>query len=252
MPTSEEHYRNLLAVHYSWMFGLSFDEKVAEQRALIEPLLIAQPRGQAVDLGSGPGFQSFALADLGFGPIYAIDTSHELLAELEAHRQQSPECPIHTRAADMLTLNRIVGPASVAAAVCMGDTLTHLPTLEDVRHLCSAVATALIPGGVFILTWRDLTTELTGKDRFIPVHSTADKHMTCFLEYTSPTRVQVYDLIYAADPGGHSWTLAKGSYPKLRLSPAQLAGELTALGLIVDPPAAAGRLSLAVAHKASV
>jgi len=33
------HYTNLLARHYSWMFGLSFDEKVTEQRTLLEPLL---------------------------------------------------------------------------------------------------------------------------------------------------------------------------------------------------------------------
>ena len=48
MPTPQAHYRNLLASHYSWMFGRSFDEKVAEQRALIEPLLTNAPRGLAV------------------------------------------------------------------------------------------------------------------------------------------------------------------------------------------------------------
>ncbi len=249
MPTPEEHYRNLLAAHYSWMFGLSFDEKVAEQRALIEPLLTRQPRGQAVDLGSGPGFQSFALAQLGFGPIYAIDTSHELLAELEGRRQKSPELPIHTRAADMLTLRNLVVPGSLAVAVCMGDTLTHLPSLEDVRHLFSAVATALIPRGLFILTWRDLTPELTGTDRFIPVRSSEGKIMTCFLEYTSPTTAHVHDLVYTRDPGGRSWTLTKSSYSKLRLPPARMATELTVAGLTVDPLGTAGRLSLAVAHK---
>ncbi|MGD0367049.1 MAG: hypothetical protein ABSA94_06315 [Acidobacteriaceae bacterium] len=61
MPTAATHYANLLARHYSWMFGLSFDEKVTEQRAILEPLLKDTPRGLAVDLGCGPGFQSLAL-----------------------------------------------------------------------------------------------------------------------------------------------------------------------------------------------
>jgi hypothetical protein len=43
------------------------------------------------------------------------------------------------------------------------------------------------------------------------------------------------------------------SYPKLRLSPAQVAAELTAAGFEPDPPSAAGRLSLLVAaRKASL
>jgi len=39
----------------------------------------------------------------------------------------------------------------------MGDTLTHLSSPDAVRRLFSAVAAALAPGGLFILTWRDLT-----------------------------------------------------------------------------------------------
>jgi len=75
--------------------------------------------------------------------------------------------------------------------------------------------------------------------------------MTCFLEYTSPTTVQVHDLVYTRNSTG--WTLEKSSYPKLRLSPAQVAAELTAAGLEPDPPAIAGRLSLLVAaRKASL
>ncbi|MCU1299598.1 MAG: hypothetical protein JWO91_3876 [Acidobacteriaceae bacterium] len=39
----------------------------------------------AVDLGSGPGFQTIALAHLGFSPVLAIGTSSELLDELRCH-----------------------------------------------------------------------------------------------------------------------------------------------------------------------
>jgi len=44
-------------------------------------------------------------------------------------------------------------------------------------------------------TYRDLTKELEGLDRFIPVRSD-DKIMTCFLEYESAESVAVHDLIY--------------------------------------------------------
>jgi SAM-dependent methyltransferase len=250
MPTPQDHYRNLLAHHYSWMFGLSFDEKVTEQRTILEPLLNDIPRGLAVDLGSGPGFQSLALAHLGFSPVVAIDTSAELLSELESSLRSHAHPNVETHNADMLSLLDYVRPAQATVIVCMGDTLTHLPEPDAARHLFSAVASALAPGGLLILTWRDLTHELTGVDRFIPVHADADKIMTCFLESVSPTTVHIYDLVYSRNPTRPSqWTLEKSSYPKLRLSPAWISDALAAAGLASDAPATAGRLSLAVARK---
>jgi SAM-dependent methyltransferase len=251
MPTVQDHYRNLLAHRYSWMFGLSFDAKVAEQRAILEPLLGDAPRGPAVDLGCGPGFQSLALAQLGFSPVIAIDTSAELLTELEAGLRDHAHPNVETHNADMLCLANYVRPASASVIVCMGDTLTHLPSLDAARQLFRSIAASLAPGGLCILTWRDLTHELTGSDRFIPVHADENSVMTCFLEYTSPTTVQVHDLIYNRSPTRPSdWTLEKSSYPRLRLAPTQVAAELTAAGLIPDPPANAGRLALAGARKA--
>jgi len=95
-----DHYDALLAEHYTWMSG-DFAGAVAAQRSLLNSLAIS-PSGsrQAVDLGSGPGYQSIALAELSF---------------------------------------------------------------------------------------RDLTPDLTGLNRFIPVRSDPDRIMTCFLEYEPET-----------------------------------------------------------------
>ena len=59
MPgTVQDHYDNLLAEHYDWMFGDSFELKVAEQKALLNQVARAPRRGElAVDLGCGSGFQ---------------------------------------------------------------------------------------------------------------------------------------------------------------------------------------------------
>lgn len=252
MPSAQDHYANLLARHYTWMVGLSFADKVAEQRALLEPLLRETPRGPAVDLGSGPGFQSLALAQLGFSPVLALDTSAELLAELQAHAAGEAIC---SNRADMLSLRDYVREAESTVVVCMGDTLTHLPDRDAVRRLFASVAAALAPAGLFLLTWRDLTQELTGDDRFLLVRSDVDKILTCFLEYVSPTTVQVHDLVYTRNPAptstsaGSVWTVEKSSYPKLRLSPLWVVAELTSAGLQTRPPASAGRLSLAIGQK---
>ena len=76
MTTVRDHYDGVLAQHYSRMFG-DFETKVDEQRALLERLgVTARPSGGlAVDLGCGSGFQSVALARLGFR-VLAVDFSH--------------------------------------------------------------------------------------------------------------------------------------------------------------------------------
>ena len=154
MSQVADHYERLLARHYTWMFGASFAEKVAEQKAVLAEAFATakrEPAGLAVDLGSGPGFQSIALAELGFAPVLAVDTSAALLQELETHAELV-RAPIQTHNTDLRALPQLAGPTSASAIVCMGDTITHLPAKADVAQLFRDIAAALAPGGVFVLT----------------------------------------------------------------------------------------------------
>src|SRR5467141_254442 len=132
MPASaQEHYENLLADHYEWMFGLPFEAKVAEQKTILDEFLGKDlAGGLAVDLGCGSGFQSVALSDRGY-KVLAIDTSEKLLRHLSA-RVGSRN--IVTKHADLRELDSLVSPASVEIAVCMGDTLTHLSSRSEVSN----------------------------------------------------------------------------------------------------------------------
>ena len=78
----------------------------------------------------------------------------------------------------------------------MGDTLTHLASKGEVGALFREVFDGLRPGGMFIITYRDLTKELHGTDRFIPIRSDDNKIMTCFLEFENAESVVVHDLVY--------------------------------------------------------
>jgi SAM-dependent methyltransferase len=240
MSSVKEHYKGLLAENYTWMFGVSFEEKVAEQKALLEGHV--HGGGFAIDLGSGPGFQAIALAELGFSPVLAIDSSPELLAELDAHKGSHR---IETRVGDITELADDGRKAAVV--VCMGDTLTHLPSKEAVRSMFAATAKMLAPGGRLVLTYRDLTSALADTDRFIPVRSEADRIMTCFLEYDRDDSVLVTDLVHLRGEAG--WTLSKSSYRKLRLSQEWMREALAWAGFTSQTHSAAGRLSMVVASR---
>lgn len=227
MTSAVEHYEHLLAEHYSWMSGdgSPFEKGIAQVAVLQRAKVTGGD--QAIDLGAGPGFQAIALSELGYR-VLAIDTSQELLGELQVNCGARAVRALH---ADIMNLSQFVSPASVDVALCMGDTLTHLPDRTYLPRLFAQVASALRAGGRFVVSYRDLTTELEGLDRFIPVRSSADKIMTCFLEY-GPDTVTVHDLIYVRD--GETWKLLKSSYPKLRLAVADVTSELEAAGLTVD------------------
>jgi SAM-dependent methyltransferase len=231
VSSAQEHYEKFLADHYEWMFGIPFEDRVAEQKAILEKF--AGPGvtgGLAVDLGCGSGFQSIALSDLGY-KVLAIDSSAKLLRGLSA-RVGSRD--IVTKHADLRELHSEVSPASVDIAVCMGDTLTHLSSRSDVSNLFRSVARALKPSGTFVVTYRDLASvELFGLDRFISVRGDDRRVMICFLEYETAETVVVHDLMNVRDDNGH-WTLHKSSYKKLRLPPTWVVAELFAAGLSIS------------------
>ena len=207
--TAKEHYDKHLAKVYSWMLG-DFRERMAEQRDFFfSHGITPSGGGPAFDLGAGTGIQSVALATLGFH-VLAVDFSRQLLDELEARRGT---LPIETTEQDVLEFLGSTNPAP-QLIVCMGDTLTHFRSYGDVEKIIQKASHALMKGGKFVVSWRDLAEERRGADRFIPVRADDGRMMTCFLEYF-PDHVMVHDLIVEKEDG--QWRQRVSSYSKLRI-----------------------------------
>jgi SAM-dependent methyltransferase len=184
-----------------------------------------------VDLGCGPGPQTLALLRLGYATVTAVDTSAVLLEELRNHigRRGMGDAVRVVHADIRGALPGLVADGSAAAVVCMGDTLPHLPSRADVQALLVEVAETLRPDGSFVITYRDLTEEPHGTDRFVPVRQSDDRILTCFLDYADETTVMVHDLLHTRHAG--TWRLTTGSYPKLRLPHQWLIDRCRAAGL---------------------
>jgi len=210
MASVKEHYDNLLASCYSWMCGGS-DLKLKKNRTFFQDHSIRPAHSAAaVDLGAGSGFQSIPLAEAGF-TVTAIDVSRDLLAELN---KTAGKLPIRTIQDDLLNFAEH-SPAKIEIIACMGDTLTHLKTLAEVKELIQGVYGALEKEGRLILGYRDMTVELTQLDRFIPVRSDSKKIFTCFLEYEK-AHVKVHDILY--EKTDDRWKMKKSFFRKLRIS----------------------------------
>ena len=242
MTSVREHYERHLGSVYTWMLG---DLPAAIERnfkALDELGVRPGATGVAVDLGAGPGTHAIALAQLGFRTI-AVDNCAQLNRELRERAAGAMEVVD----ADLLSF-RTHCPPAVDAILCMGDTLTHLASHDEVERLLDDVAAALVPGGIFLTTFRDYVSRtLEGDARFIPVRADADRVLTCFLEYGTDI-VTVHDLLHERD--GATWKLSVSSYPKLRLDPAAVTAHLERSGLHVERDVALGGMVRVVARRA--
>lgn len=94
MNTAKEHYDQQIASVYSWMAGAP-ETVLKRNHDLFRQLgLDSTPRGLAIDLGAGSGFQSIPLAELGFS-VVAVDFC-SVIVRIECSCQVS-SCPHGSR-----------------------------------------------------------------------------------------------------------------------------------------------------------
>ena len=114
MSRAETHYKQLLARHYTWLYGGLEPNVERAVNLFAEAGLIPGDDDLAVDLGCGSGFQSLALARLGYR-VLAIDSSEDLLREL---RNESGKLRIQTIHDD---LSGCVGHCEVGVSFLHGE-----------------------------------------------------------------------------------------------------------------------------------
>lgn len=219
MSTVREHYDKVLSDIYSWMLG-GFENAIQRNTEFIyiHQLL---PKGSeiAIDLGAGCGFQSIPLAQAGYS-VTAIDLDSKLLNEL---KNNCGDLRINIVQDNLVDFDKY-SSENAELIVCMTDTILHLESEEQVKSVFQKAFKLLESGGKFVLTFRDLTHELSGLDRFLPVLSDENTIFTCFLEY-EPDTVKVHDIVYKKSIG--SWKLYKSYYRKLRLSESWITKQLS-------------------------
>jgi 2-polyprenyl-3-methyl-5-hydroxy-6-metoxy-1,4-benzoquinol methylase len=238
--TAKEHYENHLGHVYSWMMG-NFKEKSNEFKSfLYEQAIVPVSNKIAVDLGTGHGIQSVALAAMGFR-VLAIDFSQTLLDELE---RNAAAFDITALNEDIKNFKNFVDHPELI--VCCGDTLSHLENKSEIKTLIADIAESLASNGKLILSFRDYSVELQGTDRFVPVRSEQDRILTCILNYDQEF-VNVTDLLHERTKG--AWTQEVSTYRKVRLIADEIAGDLKANGMKINFNQPVNRLTTIIATK---
>lgn len=240
MASVKEHYDAHLGRLYSWMLG-DFNEKTQQQLGYFrEQNITPRQNGVAIDLGCGNGVQSIALAGLGF-KVIAVDFNKTLLDELRVNAGDKPVSIIEGSITDVQQYGQ---PCELI--VCMGDTVTHLDSVEQLEQLFSSLHDILVHEGKLVLSFRELVIPLENEKRFIPVRSDSGRILTCFLEY-HPDHVLVHDLLYENEDG--QWKFSASAYRKLRLGLNQVVGMMVKAGYRVSGMSEKGGMVYVVGYR---
>lgn len=219
--TSEEHYQQLLAEHYDWLFGGREHQLDRHRQWFREQGLVPSGSGRALDLGCGSGFQSIPLAELGYS-VTAVDESRPMLERLQSEIGDRPVSVHHANLVDFCAEDRF------ELIICMGDTLPHLSSHEEVEGLLTRASTWLETGGRLILSFRELAEDYGPSGKHLLVRSDPTRLAICHLIQPDDRHVLVTDLI--ADARGGSWQLSSSTYSKLRLDAASIGAWLEGTG----------------------
>lgn len=177
-------FYDALAPDYDLMTG--FEQRVVTDRPFFRLIVERYGIKRAVDAGCGTGFHSVLLAQLGVD-VTAVDVSEGMLKKL-SERASALNVQVRTLRTDFGSLASVVDE-TYDAVFCLGNTLAHLETDEDLHSALTNFSAVLEPGGLLFLQLVNFERILTSQQRIQSVRERGDKIFVRFYDF-APTTIR--------------------------------------------------------------
>ncbi|MHB8051813.1 MAG: class I SAM-dependent methyltransferase [Methanoregula sp.] len=125
----QAHYNTILAESYSWINGGMEDQVRKNQKFFSSHGITPHDNSVAIDIGGGCGFQSVALAMLGFS-VTAVDFCQPLLDRLRTH---AGALPIVTIQSDVRNFSSWAAGTRHSLSAWVTRSPTRLPCGKETR-----------------------------------------------------------------------------------------------------------------------
>jgi SAM-dependent methyltransferase len=162
LPTGA--FYDALASEYDSLTG--FEQRFEREETTFRTIVGQYGIRTALDAGCGTGFHSLLLARLGVR-VTATDISGSMLERAASHALEM-NLQVHIVKANLLELPAKVQPP-FDAVFCLGNTLPHLRTGEELFSAISNFGILLSPGGVLVIQMLNYHRLLTQQERIISV-----------------------------------------------------------------------------------
>lgn len=125
---------------------IAWDKRLVREWAFLEKPFASAPARRVLDLGSGTGEHARCFAEKGF-EVVGVDVSDAMMA-----RALEGGTPTGVRfiKGDLVHVDTVVD-GQFGAAVCLGNTLAHITTRDQIVQMFAAVRKVLLPGAPFVI-----------------------------------------------------------------------------------------------------
>jgi glycine/sarcosine N-methyltransferase len=192
---SPEQFYNSLADEYDEMTGL--EGRFAKERPIYQSLAEKYNLATALDAGSGTGFHSILLAQLGL-QVTATDISEYMLHTTQKNAKQKG-VQVETIQTSFQGMNESVHN-KFDAVFCLGNTLPHILTEEELFQSFKSFREILNSGGRVFLQLLNYERILNFRERILNVKEVNDKIFVRFYDYERES--VVFNILTIQKSGG--------------------------------------------------
>jgi glycine/sarcosine N-methyltransferase len=229
---------------------VSWPGRLAAEMPFLEQHIraVGGPAAKVLDAATGTGMHAIALAQLGF-TAGGADLSAPMIERARANAAQAG-VPVDLRVAGFGQLARVFADRAgrYDALLCLGNSLPHLLSLDDLRAALADFAACLRPGGRLIVQNRNFDAVLARRERWMEpqAHREGQREWIFlrFYDYEPDGLINFNVVTLLREQPGQSWQQAVTStrlYP-LRQTELEAAlhasgfSQLQAFGALNDQP----------------
>lgn len=204
----------------------------------LRQLVARYPITSALDVACGTGLYAIQMAQMGIAAA-GTDLSPGMLDQASRHAASAGVSVQWVQAA-MQELPDKIGQ-TFDAVLCMGNSIPHLLTDDDLRAALCGFLSRLAPGGIVVLQLLNYARVLAGQERIVGINRDGDKQYVRFYDFLGEcVRFNILEIDWAHGQAVHqlhSTTLRP--YTAKSLSDALMAAGCTSVeaycGLHFDP-----------------
>ena len=177
MSPVSDFYDNL-AADYDLMTG--FERRFDRERPFFQTFVERHGIRTAIDAGCGTGFHSVLLAQLGVA-MTGVDISAQMITRLAVHAKNLG-LKIDTIQDEFRAIPQHM-QSRVDAVFCLGNTLAHVKSLEELKETFRSFASVLNEHGILFLQNLNFDRILQNKEKVQNVRESGPKTFVRFYEY---------------------------------------------------------------------
>jgi SAM-dependent methyltransferase len=164
----------------STLESIGLDQRMKRERAVFESLIKTYGFKRALDAGCGSGFHSILLASLGL-EVTGIDASNKMIHLAKSNARRYKISANFTKA-DFATFPHYV-PGQFDSIFCLGNSLAHLLTNDELDTTVGNFRQVLKPGGFLIIQLLNYAKILKEKQRIVGITESDDKIFVRFYDF---------------------------------------------------------------------